>query len=202
MKLLFVSALFALTSSFPARAQFAAGSYVLVAEAPIRHPAMLKLQGSKALVVRAPDKSKHTLTPQEVAGFKVGRRTYTTAASFALPFTNELVGKSFVEQLDSGQVVLLRYEYTTSIYSTAGGSPNGSSYEHWLYLLYTPHNQAIVVLPPNAVGYAGNKFREAIAPFLENRLDLGAIVTIDNLPAIIHALNTDEPYDPTIISGY
>jgi hypothetical protein len=190
---------------------FEPGSYVLTNRPNIRHECKLKLRSNEQLVVKDANGKNQKLTAYEVLSFRLGERKYTTAGGFQVSagIGSDIVSRAFVEQLDSGQVVLLSYEYSTAGAPVmgAGGTMmygmGGST--RTLYLLRRGYS--LSPIPANSLSGGGKKFREALLPYMNARPDLAKLideklVTADDLPAIIHALNTGQPFAPTPYTGY
>ena len=100
---------------------FESGSYVLYTSPAVLHQSSLKLRGNDQLIAKDEKGKKLNLTPQQVRSFRIGSQKYTTAGDFEVnpgSIFGNVVERVFVEQLDSGKVLLLRYEY-----STGGGAP-------------------------------------------------------------------------------
>ncbi|RZK16587.1 MAG: hypothetical protein EOO56_19635 [Hymenobacter sp.] len=186
---------------------FQEGSYVLADSRTVRHAAELKLQQDGAtLVVKTPRGKNLKLSPEEVASFYIGSQRYVPAGYFhvmgGLGGTD--VEAVFAEQLDSGQVQLLRYDYSMNNGGSmgAGGLMTGGGTWHLsAYLLRRATEAGYTAVQSGAYSNAGKRFREALRPFLATRPDLLKLlddnkVDIKNLPAVIHALNTNLPYSP------
>ena len=175
--------------------KFEEGSYVLATNRNVRHPGLLKLHNGGKLLLKAPDGKKTKFKPEQVSSFQIGQRHYTTARNFHVQAGFGMaMEEAFVEQLDSGRVVLMQYEYTIGS-GTMGGTTSMSA-----YLLRRSTDDTFVAVQPGAYTTAGgNHFRDAVRPFLADYPDLvklldGKRITMDNLPAVIHAINSNTPY--------
>lgn len=175
---------------------FEAGSYILAKFPITRSEGQLKLKSGDYLLVKTSSGEKLKLTPRDVASFRIGNQKYiTTNVGFEVRvgLGSTYVDKSFVEMLDSGQVVLMRYQYYI-------GSPGGGSTEHELYLVRPSNSyRSPTPLPTNNFGGAGKKFTQALSPFVAQRPDLVQLlaegqISTDNLLNFIHALNTGQPF--------
>lgn len=190
---------------------FEPGFYQLVNSPGVRHQGLLKLRGNDQLVVKDDHDDKTKLTPQEVASFQMGGHKYVTAGNFALgsgPFS-KTVDLAFVERLDSGYVSLLRYTYTTGggapMVGAGGAMMGGGGSTGVLYLLKWVQETEFSPIPSSGLLGGGKKFREALQRHLANRPDLTKSLeakrfTTDDLPGIVHALNTGTGYVPAPLS--
>ena len=176
--------------------KFEEGSYVLNTSRDVRHPSLLKLHNGGKLLLKTPDGKKTKLKPEQVYSFRIGQRNFTTARNFHVQGGFGMaIEEAFVEQLDSGRVVLMQYEYTIGSGTMGGGTTSMSA-----YLLRRSTDDTFVAVQPGAYTTAGgNHFRDAVRPFLADYPDLvrlldGKRITMDNLPAVIHALNTGKTY--------
>jgi hypothetical protein len=203
--------------------KFQAGAYEL-ATAPAGHQeGQLSLRNHDKLVVKTPQGRKLRLKPAQVRSFRIGARRYL-AFTTVYPYHSQPAHNddepAFVEQLDSGRVMLLRYDQV------------GNTGIDWLFL-YRYHDQYYFLTnrqsftdtqrynratrPPMVLsGYADSTvtmlpvghrpaeptgFRKSVLPFLAARPDLARMLetgqlTLQNLPAAIHALNYNLPYLP------
>ncbi len=182
-------------------ASFELGSYVLREAPGTRHPSLLKLRNSELLLAKDAKGKSIKLIPYQVSSFRMGARKYITAGGCEVrrgklmpPFS---VVQEFVEQLDSGQVVLSRYEYPSegggAMPMVGGGMMyGGGGGFNRLYLLQ--RGDRIYTFPNE--GYQA--FRAALLPHIASRADLVKLVestnmTVSELPAILRALNTGQP---------
>ncbi|AII53155.1 hypothetical protein [Hymenobacter sp. APR13] len=184
---------------------FKPGSYILAGAGAVRQSAKLKLRSSELLIAKHADNSTRQLTPTAVASFRIEQKRFVTATNFEVPIGfGKTVDEAFVELLDSGQMVLMRYEYTVGapMMMGAGGTMSGggsSTYD--VYLLRWANETAITPVTANRLTGGGRKFRDALLPHLRMRDDLAKLVedgsvTVDGLPALIRALNTGQAYAP------
>lgn len=184
--------------------KFEEGSYVLADNRAVRHPGQLKLLSGSKVVIKTPDGTTLKLKPEQLYSFRIGQREYTTASDFRVQGGFGMnVEEAFVERLDSGQVLLMRYDYTvgTPMMMGPGGTMTGSGVSSMkAYLLRRPTDEAYVSVQPAFYTFAGgNRFRDAVRPFLAGHADLLKLldekrITMDNLPAVIRALNAGKPY--------
>lgn len=161
----------------------------------VRHPAELKLRGYNTLVVRNANGKNPKLAPNQVASFILGSKHYIALRGVNLPgpkevFSNTaIVHEAFVQQVDSGRVVLYYYQYQQ------GQGMNGS-YPVEYYLLRHADSPTLTLVVGN-----DKKFRELMRPYLAGRPDLLKYLD-DNrlanvmLPDLIHAVNTGATYHP------
>lgn len=192
---------------------FEPGSYVLNTKPTIRHQGTLKLRSSDLLVVKDATGNKLKLSPRDVVSFRLGQQQYVTAVNFEVNqgLIPLYVEQAFVEQLDSGQVVLLRYEYSTGGGGapmmgaggamTFGGAGGGT---RTIYLLR--RGSSISPVPSNSLSGAGPKFRAALLLLLGTRPDLVKLVeekrvSVDDVPALVRALNTGKAFRALDISA-
>ncbi|UYZ59468.1 hypothetical protein [Hymenobacter latericus] len=191
------------------RAQFTSfesGAYILGKDPRISYPAQLKLQEKKQLlVVRTPEGKTLKLAPEEVTYARIGKQGYLTAGSFNIGtklLTGGIVTRAFVPVLDSGRIMLMRYEYKEqAVVITDPKYPSGASFtRRYLYLLQSPASYVATVLPVGT--QSGNsRFREVLSLHLAARPDLVELVqqsriTESNLRAVIQAFNSNQPYPP------
>jgi hypothetical protein len=183
--------------------KFEEGSYVLTDSRTVRHAGQIKLQSGSKLVIKNPDGTTVKLKPQELYSFRIGQREYSTARNFHVQGGFGInVDEAFVEQLDSGQVVLMSYEYTVGnpMMGAGGTMAGGGTSTMSAFLLHRPTEDLYVPVQPGFYTSAGgNRFRDAVRPFLVSRPDLVKLldekhITMDNLPAVIRALNAGKPY--------
>ena len=162
------------------------------------------MQSGSQLAVKYADGDIAKLTPEQVASFQIGSQHYVTASGFHVigGIGGVDVDLAFVEQLDSGQLVLMRYVYTIASPMTmnAGGgmTANGSTGLR-TYLLSTPTIPGVVAAQAGAYSSGGKKFREAVRPYFNGRPDLqkqlaDKRITAENLPDAVRAFNTNSPY--------
>ncbi|RZK16586.1 MAG: hypothetical protein EOO56_19630 [Hymenobacter sp.] len=208
MRVLFTCSLF-LSSLLAARAQMQKGllfnskglpgTYVLNADRHTRHTGRLRVYARELV---AKDAQGHTLKyrPEEVCWAQIGRTRYTTARGFKTRsglWANKQENRLFVEVLDSGKISLFRYTYYT-------GGANHTTAELATYLLQEATADSAVTLPVRADNGKGKRFQEVLLPYVASRPDLQQLVeygaiTIDTLPALLHALNSGEPFPYTSV---
>ena len=179
---------------------FASGSYVLNASPNLRQQGQLKLQSGSKLLVKMADGQTLKLHPEQIHSFRITNRKYVTARNFHVKggIGGAYIDNAFVEQLDSGQVVLLNYEYT--INNGAGMSYGGSSTELNAYLLSRPGSSQFTAAQGSFYTGGGKQFREAVRPYLASRPDLVKLldeqrISSENLREVIYALNNNIPYN-------
>jgi len=176
------------------------GTYVLSATPQVRRPGGLYLRSSEQLVVRDLAGKSTIYSPQQVSSFQLLQRQFVSTGGFRLlgGFGNRYVAQAFAEQLDSGQVVLLRYQTPASTAPSRGNLGYDDGPGRSVYLLHPANNFAVT---PIQLGWSKNspQFREALRPYLAARPDLLQLLDAkslapEQLPAIIHALNHNLPY--------
>ncbi|UOQ52593.1 hypothetical protein [Hymenobacter cellulosivorans] len=176
---------------------FEPGSYVLVNNPTQRVQGNLKLRGCTELLVKNPGGYSATLGLADVQSFRLGQQQFIKAGGFPVEqgLDGDTIDQAFVEQVDSGRVVLMRLHFITAGPTLVGtsGLPMGSSKSYVLYLLRRAGEDTITPLPASS-----KRFREALLPYLTARPDLAKLVadkliTTENLPKLIHALNAGAP---------
>lgn len=180
------------------------GSYVLTANPQVRQQGGLYLRNSEQLVVRDLAGKNTSFSPQQVSSFQINKRKFVTTGGFQLHggFGNKFVDQGFAEQLDSGQVVLLRYQAPPSNAATRGNIGYDASEGQSVYLLRFAN--APTVTPIQAIwSKKSPSFQNALRPYLAARPDLLQLVTTNSLnpkqlPLLIHALNNNLPYGTTL----
>jgi hypothetical protein len=174
------------------------GTYVLVADRQQPHTGSLRVYARELVVFTDQGKTLH-YKPEEVYRVQVGRVRYTTAQGFKTKgglWATRQSGRLFVEVLDSGRVSLLRYTHYV------GGHDNSTTTALPTYLLHEATADSVVTLPVNADTGKGKRFQQVLLPYFASRPDLRQLVeygaiTIDNLPALMRALNSGEPFPTT-----
>ncbi len=169
------------------------GSYVLADNRLISYPAKIKLF-AKELVAKDGQGKTVRYSPDEVYSIRIGSRRYTTAQGFRtkVGFGSRVQQeKVFVELLDSGAISIMRYAYTV-------GAP-GMASSLTAYLLQEASQDTAVTIPVSAYTGKGKRFRDLLTPYLAKRSDLLTLlndgaVGLDELPALIHALNVNQPF--------
>jgi hypothetical protein len=180
------------------------GSYVLTANPRVRQQGGLYLRDSEHLIVRDLAGKNTSFSPQQVSSFQIDKRKFVTAEGFQLHggFGDKVVNQGFVEQLDSGQVVLLRYQAPPSNAATRGNIGYDVFEGQSVYLLRFAN--APTVTPIQTVwSKKSPSFQNALRPYLAARPDLLQLLTANSLnpkqlPFIIHALNNNLPYSTTL----
>lgn len=176
------------------------GSYVLSATPQVRRPGGLLLRSSEQLVVRDLAGKSTVYSPQQVSSFQLLQRQFVSTGGFQLlgGFGNRYVAQAFAEQLDSGQVVLLRYQLPASTAPSRGNLGYDDGAGRSVYLLRPASTFAVT---PIQLGWSKNspQFREALRPYLAARPDLLQLLDAkrlapEQLPLLIHALNHNLPY--------
>ncbi|KUG08293.1 hypothetical protein ASU33_08950 [Solirubrum puertoriconensis] len=185
--------------------RFESGTYILGKDPRISYPAQLKLQEKKQLLlVRNPEVKTLELTPEEVSYARIGKQAYLTAGSFNIGtklLTGGIVTRAFVPVLDSGCIMLMRYEYKErDEVMTDPKYPGASFTRRHMYLLQSPASYAVTVLPVGTQ-WGNSRFQEGLSLHLASRPDLVELVqqsriTENNLRAVIQAFNSNQPYQP------
>ncbi|MGI4874210.1 MAG: hypothetical protein ACRYFX_23865 [Janthinobacterium lividum] len=170
------------------------GTYVLNSDRLARRTGRLQVYAHQ-LVVH--DEQGHTTkyTPDDVYRAQVGPVRYVSIPGFKNTsglWTLRRSTKLFVEVVDSGQVSLYRYRYTT-------GGVSETTTELETYLLRAAATDSVVIVSGSAYTGQGRRFREALAPYIASRPDLlvllnNGVIAVDDLPALLHALNTQSPF--------
>jgi hypothetical protein len=174
------------------------GTYVLRADRQQPHRGSLRVYAHE-LIVFTDQGQTLRYKPEEVYRVQVGRVRYTTAQGFKTKsglWATRQSGRLFVEVLDSGRVSLLRYTHYV------GGHDNTTTTALATYLLHEAAADSVVTLPVNADTGKGKRFQQTLLPYFAARPDLRQLVeygaiTIDNLPALLRALNSGEPFPTT-----
>jgi hypothetical protein len=175
------------------------GTYVLTADRQQPHSGSLRVYAHELVVFTDQGKTLH-YKPEEVYRVQVGRVRYTTAQGFKTKsglWATRQSGRLFVEVLDSGRVSLLRYTHYV------GGHDNTTTTTLATYLLHEAAADSVVTLPINSAG-KGKRFQETLLPYFTSRPDLRQLVeygaiTIDNLPALVRAFNSGQPFPVTTV---
>ncbi len=176
------------------------GTYVLNADRQAQHSGSLRVYARELVVFTNQGKTLR-YRPEEVYHVRIGRVRYTTARGFKTKtglWSSRQAQRLFVEVLDSGQVSLLRYTHYV------GGHDNTATTTLATYLLAAAPADSVVTLPVSERTGQGRSFRAVLMPYLTSRPDLlqlveyGAI-TIDTLPALLHAFNSGEPFPFTTV---
>lgn len=96
---------------------FKPGSYILRATTSTRQVGMLKPRNQEKLVVQKFRTKNAVMTPAEVLAFQIENKKYTVVEDFEVRADfnrRRLMGKMFLQQLDSGRIELMRYDYPQS----------------------------------------------------------------------------------------
>jgi hypothetical protein len=173
------------------------GTYVLAADRQQPHTGSLRVYAHELVVFTDQGKTLH-YKPEEVYRVQVGRVRYTTAQGFKTKsglWATRQSGRLFVEVLDSGRVSLLRYTHYV------GGHDNSTTTQLATYLLHEASADSVVTLPVNSAG-KGRHFQQVLLPYFASRPDLRQLVeygaiTIDNLPELVRAFNSGQPFPYT-----
>lgn len=185
--------------------RFEQGSYVLNDSRTVRQQGQLKLQSGSKLLVKTADGKTLKLKPEQIQSFRISNRKYVTVGNFHVKggLGGADVDRAFVEQLDSGQVILLNYTYSVGApmaMGAGGGMSYGGSSELSAYLLSRPGDSRATAVQGSFYTGGGKQFREAVRPYLASRPDLLKLldekrIASDDLPAVIHALNNNVPFN-------
>ncbi|GAB3589037.1 hypothetical protein [Hymenobacter daeguensis] len=184
--------------------KFESGSYVLSDSRNVRQQGQLKLQSGSKLLVKTADGKTLKFNPEQVVTFRTNSHKYVVARNFHVKggLGGADVDAGFAEQLDSGQVVLLNYKYSVGApmsMGAGGGMSYGGASEYNAYLLSRPGDAEATAVQGSFYTGGGKQFRESVRPYLASRPDLVTLldekrITSDDLPAVIHALNSNTPF--------
>ncbi|OUJ73986.1 hypothetical protein [Hymenobacter crusticola] len=179
---------------------FKPGTYYLADSRRVHYEGQLKVH-SNELVVKDNQGKVTRFKPEEVYYIKLADRTrFLPSAGFLL--SGKQINSSLVEVLDSGSVMLMRYEHVTTMAPMMGASGNMVSYggrsAQSVYLLQLADASEPTALPSAGMA-SSKKFREALAPYVGARPDLVQLladkrISTNNLADFIHALNTGQPF--------
>jgi len=190
---------------------FADGSYILSDSRLIRLQGQLKLQSSSKLVVKNEAGKNLAFTPYEVCSFRIGSQKYVTAGGFHVigGIGGVDIDRAFVQQLDSGVVVLLRYDYSvgTPTMNAWGGMSGGGGWGLSTFLLSGSSIPGVTAAQASPYSSSGKKFREAVRPYFAGRPDLQKLldtkrINANNLAAAVHAFNTNSPFTAAALNLY
>jgi len=179
------------------------GTYVLNATPQVRQQAGLYLRNSEQLVVRNLAGENKSFSPQEIRSFQIGNRQFITTGGFRVNggFGERYITQAFAEQVDSGQVLLLRYQVPPSTAANRGNIGFDTEAGQSIFLLRAANTNTVT---PIQAGWSKKTpaFQEALRPYLAARPDLLRLLTEKvlapkQLPLIIHALNNNLPYGAT-----
>jgi hypothetical protein len=175
-------------------AQFVPGTYILMDNLQQIHTGDLKYQESTLSVKdKIGKKTKYKADEVYYARTADNHRYISTNGFEALStFGTKIMGNTLVELLDSGQVCLMRYDYTTSI-------GTGSGISQFMYLIKQEGMVNSTTIPGYVWTNQGKKFYNTIIPFAANRPDLQKLladhrINDRNLPAFFHAINSGQPF--------
>ena len=182
---------------------FEPGCFVLKGSKAGCQAAQLKIQYGRRLVAKTETGDTLRLLPAQVSSFRMGSHTFVTAQHFRVvgaPSGKE-INQAFVERLDSGRVLLLRYSYdvvTPVPASKRNIALNVSSVTN-AYLLHRPGNGPYTPVQNPRLGHGIVPLYDAAKSYFTSRPDLlkalaDTRTTIDHLPALVRALNSGEPY--------
>ena len=201
--LVFFALLFSVTKSSGQKiSSYETGSYI-VAGAPFVHvPGKLKTKSNHLLLVKTPQGKKLQFFPEQIISFRVGTRKFVVVDEFKIG--SETAPRGFAEIIDSGQVFLMRYLFTSDappVVTSSKFGATGSSPKPY-YLLCKPNGyQSPTVLIDDSFYGIRRIFNRTLLPFVPSqRPDLIKIVkqntvTPRNIKAFIHALNTGQPFN-------
>jgi hypothetical protein len=186
--------------------KFESGTYILNDSRKVRQEGQLKLQSSQKLLVKREDGETIKLEPAQVYSFQKGSQHYVTIGGFHVKggLGGADVDMAFVEQLDSGRVTLMRYDYSVGapvMMGAGGGMSYGGGSSSSAYLLDGLYAGSVTVAQSGAYSNGGKQFREAVRPYFASRPDLVKLldekrITTSNLQEAIHALNHNLPFNP------
>ena len=199
----FFAFLFSVTTSSGQRvSKYEAGSYVVAGAPFVNVPGNLKTKSNHLLLVKTPEGKKLQFFPEQIISFRVGTRKFVVVDEFKIG--SETAPRGFAEIIDSGQVFLMRYLFTSdappvvtsSKFGATGNSPKP------YYLLCKPNGyQSPTVLIDDSFYGIRRIFNKTLLPFVPSqRPDLIKMVTENtispgNIRAFIHALNTGQPFN-------
>jgi hypothetical protein len=184
---------------------FEIGSYILNDNRKVRQQGNLKLQSNSKLLAKNAAGETIKLTPEQVYSVWLGSKHYVTIGGFNVKsgLGGTDVDMAFVEQLDSGRVILMRYDYNIATPGAMGpgGMSYGGGFSTSAYLLDGLYAGSVTVAQGGTYSNGGKQFREAVRPYLASRSDLVKLldekrITTANLPEAIHALNHNLPFNP------
>lgn len=182
--------------------EFEAGSYILNINPSVRQYGQLKLRNERKLIIKTIEGRISKAKPKQISSFRIGDQQYIIIRNFRFIHNSVPVNikTAFVERLDSGQVTIMRYSHLLNT------GPD------WLFLYRYPIQTYLLrAYPDAAITEVGNyfdksEFRRRAQPFLVLRADLVRLlaeerITYQNLPAAIHALNNNLPFQPPAATG-
>ncbi|ALD20435.1 hypothetical protein AM218_03400 [Hymenobacter sp. DG25A] len=177
---------------------FKPGAYILDKSRQVQHTAQLKLKNDKLLIAKDKDGKTSKLTPKDIYSFKIEQQRYRTASGFEINsgFSGEIVDEVFVALLDSGQVLLMRYEYTVKSPTSMGAG----SFPQAVQLLRGAKSYSTpTVIRGNNSAKENAAIKSMLGAYVTARPDLTKLLTEGkiwhgNLQAFVHALNTGQPF--------
>jgi hypothetical protein len=180
---------------------FKAGSYILDKSRQTRHDAQLKLKSDKLLVAKDANGETLKLTPKDIYSFRIEQQRYRTASGFEIKsgFSGEIIDEVFVTLLDSGQVLLMRYDYISgsAMRVGAGGAMmGGGGFPQEVYLIRGAKSYSTpAVISGGNSAKAKAALQATLSPYVAQRPDLAKLLADGqiyegNLFAFIRALNT------------
>jgi hypothetical protein len=206
MRLLFTLLLASVLVPLCAQAQATAepGDYYILKENPgVKVTTWFSYLGSGALLATSRNGKKYTLKAQHVTSVHWKQRSFLTVSSFEIRnvLNKATVDYGFAEVLDTGRVMLLRYDYVASvpmILPTGAGLFVGG-YSDSRYIYFLRDSTGTVAMP--AFAHHSREQRAALQPYVASRPDLVAALESkqfneNSLPAIIRSLNSGQPFTP------
>jgi hypothetical protein len=165
---------------------FERGYYVLVDEPTVRHTGDMRIEPFHSTLIVKSEGKTLKYKPDQLLVFGNDKGKYVTVKNFESGRGH--IDADFAQQVDSGQVVVLFHSRGTS-----NGGIGGSVAT---VLVRRPTETTTTVLEG-----LYNRYREQVLPFIASRPDLVKLVqekktTYYDLPALLHAFNTGEPYQP------
>ncbi|MCI1186854.1 hypothetical protein MON38_05440 [Hymenobacter sp. DH14] len=192
-----------------ASAQSGLGTYILVDNRTVVYKGDLDVSG-RGLVARPENGKKQVWQASEVYWARIGNRRYLPVGGFQVnPSPRSRVEHGLAQVLDSGRVLLLRYDYDVG--GGFSGMPGTNmvvnpTSTRSIYLLQVPAEDDALAIPMNLLSGKGPEFRQMLAPYFASRPDLiqqleSGVVARRNLPAFVHAFNTGQPFIPKADEG-
>lgn len=174
---------------------FSAGTYILNDGHNTRQQSQLKLRGYNKLLVKAADGKVVKYTPAQISAFWLNGQQYITVGHFI--GTDVELESAFVALVDSGRVMLTRFNYE----APKGIERLGLVPDTHVFLLKNAQDSRPTRVEHGIFLPGGKVFIAAVRPYIASRPDLVKlldenIITFNNLPAAIHALNTNTPFTP------
>lgn len=183
---------------------FKAGSYILDKSRQVQHLAQLKLKNDKLLLAKDLNGQTSKLTPKDIYSFKIEQQRYRTASGFEvnLGLSGEVMDEVFVALLDSGQLLLMQYEYTVKspMSMGAGGAIMGGGMPQTVYLLRGAKSYSTpTVISGTNSAKENATIKSMLGAYVTQRPDLATLLSegkiwYGNLQAFVHALNTGQPF--------